>query len=149
MEKYEVKEVKDLLKLDFDLIVMESKEGGFRFVERLINDYKNGINTFNKSGEALFGVFNEKGELVAIGGINQDPFSNRHIGRLRRFYVRKKYRRKGIGTLLVNRIINDAKINFKALVLNTDTEQANQFYVAIGFAKGNRFLNSSHFMDFK
>lgn len=135
---------------DLDHIVKQSKEEGFRFVERLLNDYKNGSNTFHHSGEGLFGVFNKEGLLVAVGGLNKDPFSNEHyIGRLRRFYVRKEYRRNGVGSILVKRIIDEAKRYYKILVLHTDTEQADTFYSSIGFSKGNLYPNSSHFMEFK
>ena len=95
-------------------------------------------------------MFNEKGVLVAIGGLNKDPFSNgQNIGRLRRFYVDKEYRRKGIGSLLVKKIIEEAKKYYEILVLHTDTEQADKFYSSIGFTKGNLYPNSSHFMEFK
>lgn len=150
MEKYEVRYINNLLDYDLESVVKQSKEDGFRFVERLINDYKNGSNTFNQIGEGLFGVFNEEGVLVAIGGLNKDPFSNeQYIGRLRRFYVDKEYRRSGIGSLLVKKIINEAKRFYKILVLHTDTDQADQFYSSIGFTKGNLYPNSSHFMEFK
>lgn len=150
MGKYEVKQINNLLNFDLENLVKQSKEEGFRFVERLVNDYKNGSNTFNHFGEGIFGVFNEDSVLVAIGGLNKDPFSNeQYIGRLRRFYVSKEYRRNGIGSLLVKRIIYEAKRYYKILVLLTDTEQADKFYTSIGFSKGNLYSNSSHFMELK
>ncbi|MFE6169578.1 GNAT family N-acetyltransferase [Viridibacillus arvi] len=150
MEKYEIKQINNLLNFDIDSLVKQSKADGFRFVERLVNNYKNGSNTFNHIGEGLFGVFNEEGVLVAIGGLNKDPFSNEQsIGRLRRFYVCKAYRRKGIGSLLVKRIIDEAKKYYKIIVLHTDTEQADKFYSSIGFSKKTLYPNSSHFMEFK
>lgn len=150
MEKYEVKHISNLLNFNLDRLVKQSKDEGFRFIERLINDYKNGSNTFNHFGEGLYGVFNKEGVLVAIGGLNKDPFSNeQYIGRLRRFYVSKEYRRNGIGSLLVKRIVDEAKRYYKILVLHTDTEQAEKFYSSIGFSKGNLYLNSTHFMELK
>jgi GNAT superfamily N-acetyltransferase len=122
MEKYVVKHINNLLNFNLDSLVKQSKEDGFRFVERLINDYKIGSNTFNHFGEGLFGVFNEEGVIVAIGGLNKDPFSNeQYIGRLRRFYVDKEYRRNGVGSLLVKKIIEEAKRYYKILVLHTAT----------------------------
>ncbi|RFB11421.1 GNAT family N-acetyltransferase [Bacillus sp. HNG] len=148
MGKYEVKQINNLLNYDVDSLVKQSKEESYRFVERLINDYKNGSNTFDHYGEGLFGMFNEEGVLVAIGGLNKDPFLNeQYIGRLRRFYVSKECRRSGIGSLLVKRIIDEAKRYYKILVLHTDTEQADKFYCAIGFTKGNLYPNSSHYME--
>ena len=150
MEKYEVRYINNLFDFDLDSIVNQSKEEGFRFIERLINDFKNGSNTFNHFGEGLFGVFNEEDVLVAIGGLNKDPFSNgQYIGRLRRFYVDKEYRRNGIGSILVRRIIDEAKKYYKILVLHTDTEQADKFYSTIGFTKRNHYPNSSYFMELK
>jgi len=149
MGNYTVKEIDNLFKFDLDSLVKQSKEEGFRFVERLVNDYKNGNNTFHKTGEGLFAVLSEEGKLVAIGGLNKDPFSNEHnIGRLRRFYVSKEYRRNGIGSLLLKKIFSEAKKYYKILVLHTDTEQADKFYTSIGFAKKNLYPNSTHYMEF-
>jgi GNAT superfamily N-acetyltransferase len=150
MGKYEVKRIDNLFDFDLNSLVKESKEEGFRFVERLVKDYINGSNTFNHFGEGLFGVFTEEGVLVAIGGLNKDPFSNeQNIGRLRRFYVSKEYRRYGIGSLLVKKIMGEAKRYYDVLVLHTDTEQADQFYTSIGFLEKNLYPNSSHFMELK
>ncbi|MFD1173287.1 GNAT family N-acetyltransferase [Oceanobacillus picturae] len=149
MKRYDVKHINNLFIFNLDGLVQQSKEEGFHFVERLVNDYSNGSNTFKQSGEGLFGVCNEEGGLVAIGGLNRDPFSNeQYIGRLRRFYVSKEYRRNGIGRLLVQRIIDEATRYYKILVLHTDTEQADKFYTSIGFSKGDLYPNSSHFMEF-
>ncbi|MGA5691643.1 GNAT family N-acetyltransferase [Cytobacillus pseudoceanisediminis] len=97
------------------------------FLERLVNDYENGTNNFNKPGESLYGLYNKEGVLIAIGGLNIDPFSNdEKVGRLRRFYVSKDYRRNGLGRLLLTQIINDAKHFYKVLVLHTDTDQGDK-----------------------
>ena len=44
--KYEIKQLNNLLNFDLNMLIIQSKEEGFRFVERLVNDYKNGTNTF-------------------------------------------------------------------------------------------------------
>jgi GNAT superfamily N-acetyltransferase len=134
--------------MDVTHLVNESKELGFRFLERLVTDYREGRNTFNQPGEALYGVYNEFNELVAIGGLNIDPnYNNLKVGRLRRFYVAKDYRRKGIGSLLLNKIRLDAKRHFETLVLHTDTVQADRFYLAYGFKKNLDDPNSTHYLN--
>ncbi|QTC42897.1 GNAT family N-acetyltransferase [Bacillus sp. V3] len=144
---YKLKPIASLLDFDLHSLIEQSKEDGFRFVERLVNDYKNGSNTFNREGEVLIGVFNEEGILVAIGGLNINPFSkDNNIGRLRRFYVSKEVRRNGIGSLLVNRIIEEAKRYYEIVVLHTDTEQGDRFYRAVGFSKGDLYPGSSHYL---
>jgi N-acetylglutamate synthase-like GNAT family acetyltransferase len=148
MEQFELRQIKNLLDINCTELIMESKKEGFRFLKRLINDYKNGTNTFNKPGEFLYGVFNKKGLLIAIGGINKDPFStNKQIGRLRRFYVSKDYRRKGVGRSLVTRILKDASEHYEIIVLYTDTEHANKFYTSLGFIKDNSVLKSTHYLN--
>ena len=149
MEKYEVQQIHNLLDLDLNKLVEQSKGDGFWFVERLLTEYKSGINTFNQSGEGLFGVFNEECMLIGIGGLNNDPYSKgQAIGRLRRFYVSKEYRRTGLGSVLALKLIDEAKKYYKILVLHTDTEQGNDFYASLGFSKDSYFPKSSHFMEF-
>ncbi|MCH7320444.1 GNAT family N-acetyltransferase [Solibacillus sp. MA9] len=148
MEEFKVKQIKNLFYVDLNQLVKESKEEGFRFLERLVNDYKKGTNNFNKPGESLYGVFNKEGVLIAIGRLNIDPFSNQQkIGRLRRFYVTRDYRRNGLGRLLLKKIICDAKNYYKVLVLHTDTEQADKFYTSFGFLKENRYPKSTHCLN--
>ncbi|HEO8418491.1 Predicted acetyltransferase [Mycobacteroides abscessus subsp. abscessus] len=150
MKKYMIKQIKNLMNFELDSLVEHSMEDGFRFVERLVKDYKNEINTFNHFGEILFGVFDEADVLIAIGGLNQDPFSrDQSIGRLRRVYVRKEFRREGIGGLLVKKIMVEARNYYKILVLHTDTEQADNFYISIGFSKSNLYSNASHYIELK
>lgn len=145
--KLEIKQIENLLAIDLAHLVKESKKEGFRFLERLIDEYKDGTNSFNKPGEFIYGVYNAHGIVVAIGGLNIDPFTeNQSIGRLRRFYVAADYRRKGIGALLLNEIISDAKRYYHVLVLNTDTERADRFYTSFGFCKEDKFKNSTHYL---
>ncbi len=147
MEKYQVHQIHNVLNFDLNKLVEQSKEDGFRFVERLMTDYKSGTNTFNQSGEYLFGVFNDEGVLIAIGGLNNDPYTiDQCIGRMRRFYVSKEYRRHGVGSLLAQKLIAEAKKHYKILVLHTDTEQGNDFYTSLGFSKDSCFPKSSHYM---
>lgn len=147
MEKFTIRPIHYLLLEDISPILKQSKEEGFRFVERLADEYRDGTNTFNGVGEALYGVFNESGALVAIGGVNSDPFSNKpNIGRLRRFYVSKEFRRSGVGSLLLKNIINEAKNHYRILVLNTDTEGADTFYTSYGFTKSSRYPHSTHYL---
>lgn len=147
MREFAVKKIEKLMTNEITYLVQESKGAGFRFLEKLVNEYQDGTNTFNRYGESLFGVYNEKGILIAIGGLNIDPFSNNQkIGRLRRFYVANGYRRSGIGTLLLNTIISEATKYYNGLVLNTDTVQADMFYRSFGFSKSCKFPNSTHYL---
>ncbi|MGA4719704.1 GNAT family N-acetyltransferase [Fictibacillus nanhaiensis] len=150
MEEFEIRNIDNLLNHDITRLLIQSKEEGFRFVERLVNDYKNGSNTFTNEGEALFGAFTQNSELIGICGLNKDPYSNQgKIGRLRRFYISKTYREKGVGRLLLNRVICEAKLHYRIIVLHTDTELADNFYTSNGFSKSNVHTNSTHYLDLK
>ena len=115
----------------------KAKDEGFYFLIKLISEYENKINTFNKTGECLYGIFHGE-KLIGIGGLNEDPYTeNNKIGRLRRFYITKDYRRIGLGNLLLKRLLYHAEKYFKVVVLHTDTKQGDAFYIANGFVKGN------------
>ena len=109
MKDIHIQQIEDLMLYEHNYLVQESKEEGFNFLIKLISEYENKINTFNKTGECLYGIFQGE-KLIGIGGLNEDPYTeNNKIGRVRRFYIAKEYRRKGVGRLLLLRILSDAK----------------------------------------
>ncbi|KAA0766667.1 GNAT family N-acetyltransferase [Bacillus sp. SH5-2] len=145
MKDIYIQQIEDLMIYEYDYLVQESKDEGFNFLLKLISEYKNEINKFNKTGECLYGVFQE-GMLIGIGGLNQDPYTeDNKISRLRRFYISKDYRRTGLGNLLLNRLLSHAEKYFQTVVLHTDTKQGNAFYMANGFVRGNMYKGSSHY----
>ncbi|PEK62861.1 GNAT family N-acetyltransferase [Bacillus wiedmannii] len=147
MKDIHIQQIEDLMIYEHDYLVQESKEEGFNFLIKLISEYENKINIFNKTGECLYGIFQGE-KLIGIGGLNEDPYTeNNKISRLRRFYIAKEYRRKGLGKLLLVRIISDAKKYFNIVVLNTDTVLGDKFYTSIGFVKGIKFVGASHYLN--
>ncbi|MDR0139371.1 GNAT family N-acetyltransferase [Metabacillus idriensis] len=125
----------------------ESKQEGFRFLERLSADYQSGGNTFKKPGEMLLGAFHNE-TLIGIGGINQDPYSqNEKAGRIRRFYVSKEHRRQGVGELILRALLKEAEDFFDVAVLRTDTKEASLFYKQAGFIEDDRYENSTHYLN--
>ncbi|TBX56571.1 GNAT family N-acetyltransferase [Bacillus cereus] len=143
MKDMHIQQIENLMKYEFKYLVQESKEEGFKFLKKLINEYENELNTFNKSGECLYGIFQGE-KLIGIGGLNADPYTeNNKIGRLRRFYIAKDYRRIGLGKLLLNKLLSHAEKYFKVVVLHTDTKQGDVFYTANGFVKREVYKRSS------
>lgn len=125
----------------FESLRQESEKEGYRFLGRLEDDWGSDKNRFSKKGEALFKVIYLK-ELVGIGGITRDPYVLKEdFGRIRRFYVKPKWRRKGIGQLLLEHIITNQSGHFKEISLRTDTDSASQFYEKNGF---ERVLDKTH-----
>lgn len=123
----------------------ESEEEGYYFISRLINDWQNNTNCFALKGEGFYGVYNGK-ELIAIGGINQDPYieSDTTTGRLRRFYVKQSWRRQKVGLALLKYIIEQHQNDFNEITLYTDTKAASLFYESIGFEKVSGINKVSH-----
>lgn len=145
LKNMHIQQIENLMKYEFKYLVQESKEEGVKFLKKLINEYENELNTFNKSGECLYGIFQGE-KLIGIGGLNADPYTeNNKIGRLRRFYIAKDYRRIGLGKLLLNKLLSHAEKYFKVVVLHTDTKQGDVFYTANGFVKREVYKRSSHY----
>jgi len=133
-----------LFKYEINHLIQESTKEGFNFLIKLINEYESKRNTFSKTGECLYGIF--RGDtLIGIGGLNQDPYTKvNKIGRLRRFYISKDYRRIGLGKLLLKKLLRHAEKYFHVVVLYTDTKRGDEFYSANGFVKIGNYKGSSH-----
>ncbi|GAB6422110.1 hypothetical protein bcgnr5390_03610 [Bacillus luti] len=82
MKDIYIQQIEDLMIYKYDYLVQESKDEGFHFLVKLISEYENEINTFNKAVECLYGVFQGE-KLIGIGGINLDPYTeNNKCGQL-------------------------------------------------------------------
>ena len=106
---------------------------GFRFVDRLVAEWQSGRNRFVRPGEMFLGAFRAT-ELVAVGGLNRDPYADQDgIGRLRHLYVRRSARHSGAGSALVRQLLDRAEAAFHSVRLRTETQEAAAFYVGLGF----------------
>ncbi|MCJ7550405.1 MAG: GNAT family N-acetyltransferase [Anaerolineae bacterium] len=95
MTCFVVRNLAALPEADLKLLLQESRMQGFEFVNRLAAEYANGTNRLDGPGEVLFGV-TCGGSLVAIGGLNRDPYAQHdYTGRVRRVYVLDQWRGQG------------------------------------------------------
>lgn len=118
---------------------------GYWFVQRTIDEWNSGANRFSLPGEKLFGLM-QATELVGIGGLNLDPYTGeKSCGRVRHLYIGQVYRHRGYATLLMDAIINSARINFTVLRLYTDNPAAAVFYQSLGFQKTEDY-KASHIL---
>jgi GNAT superfamily N-acetyltransferase len=112
----------------------ESRAEGFHFLERLATEWSSGELRFQRPGEVLLVVYDDK-QLVAVGGLTADPYATEPaVGRLRRVYVRPHARRQGVGRRLVQALEVTAADHYRRVVLRTDTVAAARFYEALGYA---------------
>ncbi|WP_315956186.1 GNAT family N-acetyltransferase [Paenibacillus violae] len=120
-------------------LVEESTLEGFRHLKRLVSDYEAGTNRFDKDGEALF-IATQNGDIVGVCGLNQDPIAGN--GRVRRLYVLPDARRFGIGRLLMEAVITEAKNYYRMLVLKTDNPAGHLNFEGAANVQAHQFLAS-------
>ncbi|WP_165912074.1 GNAT family N-acetyltransferase [Novosphingobium sp. PhB165] len=114
-------------------LVIEAESEGHRSMRRLRDEWSSGANRFQGAGEFLLAAY-AGGKLIAVGGLNIDPYSSAlGIGRIRHVYVCSQARRRGVGTMLVKHIIVGAGRRFSTLRLRTTTAEAAAFYERLGF----------------
>jgi GNAT superfamily N-acetyltransferase len=117
-----------------DALHAEARHEGYRFIDALLDEWATTKNRFDGPGEILCGHL-DRGLLVAVGGLNQDPFvGDPTIGRIRRVYVRSAWRNKGIGRALVTTLLEHACVSFRCVRLRTENDDAAGLYERIGFS---------------
>ena len=112
------------------LLADHAQQENFQQIKKLINEYQQQINLFNRSGEFLLLAYDDD-QLVACGGLNtqiNEQGEPSRIGRVRRFYVLPKYRQSGLGKRLLQELERHAKPNFSALCLRTELTSAARFF---------------------
>ena len=113
----------------------EATSQGFDFLERLRDEWKSGSNRFDRPGELLLGAFADE-ELIAVGGLNRDPFlHDPSIGRLRRIFVCTAWRGQGVGAKLVELLISQAHSHFRQVRLRAATPASARIYERLGFRR--------------
>jgi GNAT superfamily N-acetyltransferase len=128
-------------------LLADSEASGSRIVRRLVDEWADGTNRFDRPGEALFAAW-VAGRLVGVCGLNVDPYAgDARIGRVRHLYVLTPLRRHGVGRRLVARVIEAAGNRFESLRLRTNNEAASRLYEAIGFRARDDAGEYTHVMD--
>ncbi|QKS01643.1 GNAT family N-acetyltransferase [Sphingomonas sp. CL5.1] len=126
----------------------EAEGEGHRFMRRLQDEWNSGTNRFAGHGECLLGAYVD-GHIVAIGGLNKDPYiPAATVGRLRHVYVSSSARRQRIGTILVKHIADKASRTFTTLRLRTTTTEAAAFYERLGFRRTDEEA-ATHVLDLR
>jgi GNAT superfamily N-acetyltransferase len=145
MSQISISKVDIFIHTDISHLVEESSKEGFRHMKRLVDEYENGTNRFDKHGEALFTAY-DHGRIIGIGGLNQSLTDG--IGRVRRLYISQDYRKQGIGRMIMNRVIEEAKQHFHMIELKTDNPAADKFYRSLGFSVKDNDEHVSHYLIF-
>lgn len=136
--------IKDFDVNEINILVELSVGEGFNFLNRLREDWLNGVNRFDKENERLYLLKIEE-EIVGVGGINHCPYvENKRVGRIRRVYIHPDYRRKGFGKKLMSVLIDEFKSVYEKIVLRTDNKESSKFYESIGFVRIKNSIVNTH-----
>lgn len=122
--------------LHFDQFLNEAEAEGFDSMSVLLNEWADGTNRFDRPGEIL-ALATIGGELAGIGAITRD-FVDTDWLRMRRFYVRTAYRRRGVGRKLAVYVLEHARPFNRQICLYADGTEAELFWPTLGFIPTNR-----------
>lgn len=94
----------------------EAVREGFLFLTRLIDEWNSGANRFDGPGECLMAAYLNQ-QLVGIGGLSVDPYTEENMARLRRVYVSASSRGHHVGRTLVTSLVAHAALRFQNVCL--------------------------------
>jgi GNAT superfamily N-acetyltransferase len=112
----------------------EAVAEGFRFLTRLIAEWRSGTNRFDAPGECLMAAYLNQ-RLIGVGGLSVDPYGDTSTARLRRVYVAASSRGQHVGQTLVKALVAHAALHFQKVRLSTDTSEGDAFYLHCGFMR--------------
>ncbi len=116
-----------------DALVREAVAEGFNFIDRLVREWRDGVDRFDEPGEIFLGALAEGGRIIAVGGLNRDFAYALGVGRLRHLYVSRPFRGQDVGKALVDRLEQHARTSSHTIRLRTDTVDAARFYERRGY----------------
>lgn len=114
----------------FDALRREARAEGYRFIERLAADWASGETRFDRNGEILLALRVARA-LVGIGGLTIDPVIAGSL-RMRRFYIRPTFRRRGLGRMLSEALLDHAHRLHLPVTVNAGAG-SEHFWEALGF----------------
>ncbi|OYX01344.1 MAG: GNAT family N-acetyltransferase [Caulobacter vibrioides] len=124
----------DELPEGFGDLVAEASGEGVRNMALLAESWLVGVR-FQNDGEALLAAF-LAGELAGVGAMTLEPAALEPARRLRRFYVRPAFRRRGVATALASALIHEGFNSVRLLTVNARASQAApSFWEAQGFVR--------------
>lgn len=118
---------------DFDDLRRDAVSEGYRFVERLHEEWRTGAMRFDGRGETLL-IATVDGVGAGLGGLTADPSVSGAL-RLRRFYVRPQFRGAGLGRQLAIRLLDHARRHTSDVTVNAGTAEAGLFWEKIGLVR--------------
>jgi len=129
------------LPAQLDQLQQEAEAEGRNMISMLRDEWRSGANRFDRPGEIL-ALGTVDGEIAGIGGTTQD-FMDSNWLRMRRFYVRPAFRRRGVDRQIALFVLNHAMTFDRPIVLYSAGSDAELFWPTIGFIPIER-ENTTH-----
>ena len=117
---------------DIEILRGEAAADGIRNMGILVADWQTGKERYAMPGEALFGAF-EGERLLGVGCVKIEPGIT--AMRMRRLYVLRAARRRGVGCLLADAMIARGFESADRLTCNALPPGAGEFWEAMGFER--------------
>jgi GNAT superfamily N-acetyltransferase len=114
----------------FDTLRAEARSERYRHLDRLADEWNSGNMRFDRDGEALFAAW-VGADLAGIGGLTIDPVLPGAL-RMRRFYVRKSFRRSGVGRAIAEKLLAQAHASCRPVTVNS-AAGSEPFWESLGF----------------
>ncbi|MFJ7315439.1 GNAT family N-acetyltransferase [Pseudomonas sp. NPDC098747] len=129
-------EIHQIVHLPPQILTLEKEATGegFRFLTRLIAEWHSRTNRFDAPGECLMAAYLNR-QLIGIGGLSVDPYTQTNTARLRRVYIAASSRGQHVGRTLVKALVAHAALRFQSVRLSTDTIEGDAFYLHCGFMR--------------
>lgn len=129
---------------DIQALLRVSREEGHNLVDRLVDDWEDGSNRFDRPGEVALEA-RHGSRLVGVGGLNRDPYLDAPgVGRIRHVYVSPDARSLGVGRVLVMSLVEYARGRFSTVRLRTGRTEASGFYLRLGFDEAPDQPDATH-----
>lgn len=116
---------------DMHVLAARASSEGYRFVDRLIGEWSDGSNRFERHGECLLAAYAGP-QLVGIGGITVEP-AIAGAFRMRRFYIDPAMRGRGIGRALAGELLDRARSITGLVTVHAGSPEAVAFWEFLGF----------------
>jgi nucleoside triphosphate diphosphatase len=114
----------------FNALRNEARDEGYRMLDTLATGWEARETRFAQEGEALFAAYCYD-RLVGIGGITRDPATPGSL-RMRRFYVAREYRRRGVARQLALSLLARKEVSGRPVVVNAGAG-SEAFWESLGF----------------
>jgi GNAT superfamily N-acetyltransferase len=129
--------ISDELPTGIELLAEQARSEGYNHVERLVAEWRKGIERFSDEGCVLLcgiaGDGSVQPEIVGIGGLTRNFDPSIDALRMRRFYVAPEHRRKGYGRIIATGLIQEAAAAGHHVVLHAGDDRAVRFWESLGF----------------